>query len=526
MIDIDFRFYLSVFWRRLPLFLLVWILIASIGIAIAYLLPSVYKAEARFLVESQQIDKELQGTTVTSPAEEIIQRIRARILTRTNLLDVEQRFGALGRWEGYSPTERVEIMKNSIEFDVLDLAEGGRGPAATAFSIGFYSESAQITVDVTNDLVTQILEMGQGVRIDDANKNYELFKRQLDELSKELADQEEQIINFKIENSGQLPESLEFRRTEMSRIQTRLQQIESQMLTLREQRSSFQRVLDNPELQTSILPQTRRSPEQAELAQLKRRRLERTRVLSDNHPEIIALDNQIAALEEYIGSLIIDDQGNPSGGVLNETRVALQTVDVELRFLDGQRKDMESELSRLAKTIEQTPNVESQLNVLNRRLQQLELQYDDTLVKFNIAKGAREVEETGLGERFDVIEQASYPDEPIRPNRLLIALGAIIGGLGLAGGLVVLLELMNNSIRRPVELVNRLGIQPFAVVPYIPTRAEILRQRVKAVLSVIGVAVFVPALLYLVHYYYMPIDLILSNMAERFGIDGLALMFS
>ncbi len=526
MIDIDFKFYLSIFWRRLPLFLLIWLVVTSIGVAIAYLLPSIYKSEARFLVESAQINPEFTDSTAASPAEEIIQRIQARIMTRTNLLDIEQRFNALGRWPGYSPTERVDLMKKSIMFEVLDLGGGRRGENATAFTVAFFSESAQTTVNITNDLVTQILEQNVEITGGQATDTREFLERQVNELSKTLADLEAQIVYFKNENVDALPESLEFRRNEMSRIQTRLQQIDSQELTLLDQKAALQRLIDNPNLLLEATPTARRSAEEIELVRIKRQRASRLGVLSATHPEIQALDREIVALEQIVRETAVGSDGNDSGSALGETRVSLRAVETNLEFLDTQRKDLEASLSRLAKSIEQTPNVEMQLNILERKQLQLQTQFDEQLSKLNKATTGEIIVTEGKGERFEVIEQPSYPDEPIKPNRILIALGSVIGGIGLAAGFIFLLELLNNSVRRPVELVNRLGIQPFAVVPYIPTRAEIIRSRFRTVLSIVGVAIFVPTALYLIHYHYMPIDLIIANMAERFGIDSLALMFS
>ena len=189
MIDIDFKFYLSIFWRRFPLFMLVWLTITSVGIAVAYLLPSIYKSEAKILVESPQISRTLYEDTVTASSNEIIQGIQQRLLTRTNLLDIAERFNTLGSWPGYSPTERVDIMRNSIGFEVLDLGgqQTRRGVQnATAFTVAFYSESAETTVKVANELVTQILEENVKQRRDRAEKTAEFFKQEVTELANTL----------------------------------------------------------------------------------------------------------------------------------------------------------------------------------------------------------------------------------------------------------------------------------------------------------------------------------------------------
>jgi len=103
----------------------------------------------------------------------------------------------------------------------------------------------------------------------------------------------------------------------------------------------------------------------------------------------------------------------------------------------------------------------------------------------------------------------------------MIAAAGLFGGLAAGLGLVVLLELLNRSVRRPSELVNALGIQPFATVPYIATQGEILRRRMRMAAGALAFVVGIPALLYIIHYQYLPIDLIISRVVERFGLDDL-----
>ena len=60
----DLRFYATLFLRRLHWFILVVILCSAIGITLARMLPTVYSAEARLVVESEQIPDELAASTV------------------------------------------------------------------------------------------------------------------------------------------------------------------------------------------------------------------------------------------------------------------------------------------------------------------------------------------------------------------------------------------------------------------------------------------------------------------------------
>ncbi len=88
---IDLKFYFSLFLRRLHYFLIVLTLGTVVGLTLAWMLPPVYVAEARLVVESEQIPDELAASTVQIAATEQLQIIQQRILTRDTLIEMANR---------------------------------------------------------------------------------------------------------------------------------------------------------------------------------------------------------------------------------------------------------------------------------------------------------------------------------------------------------------------------------------------------------------------------------------------------
>ena len=127
------------------------------------------------------------------------------------------------------------------------------------------------------------------------------------------------------------------------------------------------------------------------------------------------------------------------------------------------------------------------------------------------AQVGERMEVLSKGERFSLIEQPTMPTGPYSPNRLLISAAGVVGGVAAGLGFVVLMEMLNRSIRRPVDLSAGLGIQPFATVPYIRTRRETRWKRSAVVAVLLLIAVVIPAGLFAVHTYYMPLDMIWSE---------------
>lgn len=77
-----------IFKRRILFFLIPALVIAPIGVIGVMLLPAKYTAQGTILVESQQIPTDFVRSTINAYAQERIQTIRQRVMTRNRLLEV------------------------------------------------------------------------------------------------------------------------------------------------------------------------------------------------------------------------------------------------------------------------------------------------------------------------------------------------------------------------------------------------------------------------------------------------------
>src|SRR4051795_11770645 len=111
-------YYLGLLKRRWPFFLVPFLSVLLIGAAVTYLWPATYFSEGKILVQSQQIPTELVRPTVTSAAQERIQVIEQRTMTRDNLLAIADKFKLFPERRALmSPTQLVELMKKSIKIE-------------------------------------------------------------------------------------------------------------------------------------------------------------------------------------------------------------------------------------------------------------------------------------------------------------------------------------------------------------------------------------------------------------------------
>jgi uncharacterized protein involved in exopolysaccharide biosynthesis len=199
---------------------------------------------------------------------------------------------------------------------------------------------------------------------------------------------------------------------------------------------------------------------------------------------------------------------------MSELDIQLSEINGRLKAIVDERKLLEEELVRIDETIKATPANELALAGLQRDFTSTRSQYDANVSSLSQAAIGERIEVTSKGERFSLVEPAVPPSEPDTPNRMLIAGAGVGGGLGAGLGFIVLLELLNRSIRRPAEFAQ-LGLQPLATIPYIRTQRELLWKRGFLLAALVLIAVAIPAALLVIHTYYIPLDLVFRQLFDR-----------
>jgi capsular polysaccharide biosynthesis protein len=82
-------------------------------------------------------------------------------------------------------------------------------------------------------------------------------------------------------------------------------------------------------------------------------------------------------------------------------------------------------------------------------------------------------------------------------------------------GIIVLLELLNTAVRRPVDITTKLGITPFGTLPLIRTRGERIRRRMIIIVAFAAVILAVPIGLWWLNTYYIPLDLLMQRIIDK-----------
>lgn len=506
----DIRYYLSLFLRRLHWFVLVAGVIGGVAVGVALTLPPAYQSQTRLIIEAPQIPADLASPVVRTPANQQMQLFQARLLTRETLLDIVNRTNAIPDRQRMSPDQVVSEMREQTTIRI-DTPRNG----IPVMAIAFESANAQTAAAVVNAYLNIVLQEDSANRTGRAGDTQDFFQQEVARLSDELDLQSAKILEFKRANADALPEDLAFRRNQQSGLQDRLAQTEREISMLAEQRARMVQIFEN----TGRIEGMRdnRSPEEIELDTLRKQLSEALLVYSAASPRVKLLQSRVTQLE----SIVLAERG-AAGDTSPSSMLDLQLADIDARSaaLQDQKTRIEAQLSGLTASIDRTPANAITLDALQRDYSNIQNQYNTAVARQAVASTGERIEILARGQRITVLEQPSVPSRPNKPERGKIALMGIGAGIAAGLALIVLLEFLNGTARRPGDIAHRLGVTPLATIPYIENSHEARNRRMLRIATSLVILAMIGVAIYGVHTFYQPLDLIAERIMDRLGIRG------
>jgi succinoglycan biosynthesis transport protein ExoP len=575
----DVRYYWRVLLLRKHYLIWPALGIMLIAVLVALLLPSVYESKSAILIEEQQIPQDFVRSTVTGYADQRIQSLNQQILSRTKLLEIIKQFNLYADLRGkYTQEEIVDKMRDDINIDLIsaEVADqkrkrpgrpAGDQGVTIAFTIAYRGKNPDTVQQVASTLASLYLQENLKIREQQARTTTKFLETELKEIQDQLASIGQKITNFKTKHEGLLPELAQFNQAQTDRLEKEIDQIKVQIQAAEDRKiylqgqlatvkpdtpmisSTGERVLDPDsrlrELQVKLcdlqakfssnypdvikvkreIAELRKlsnassgSPSEVrqKLTHLKAELAEKQGHYSDQHPEVIKLRKEIAELEKMPVS---DKPVKPVSQAENPAYVNLCTnieaANTDIESLKRQKAELENKLKIYRQRLEEAPKVEQEYLALTRDYQNAHTKHQEIMNKIMEARIAEGMEESQKGEKFTIIDPASYPEKPVAPKRGLIALAGMILGLGAGLGMVALAENLDHSVKNADELAWLTGLPVLARIARIVTPEDIARQKHRRhmIWSIIGLSIVVGLILF--HFFVVDLWVLYARM-ERF----------
>jgi succinoglycan biosynthesis transport protein ExoP len=563
--DKDIRFYLGLLQARKKYFIIPALTVLFISLAVAWLLPSIYESSSTILIEEQQIPPDFVRSTVTGFADQRIQSLTQQILSRTKLWEIVQQFNLYPEMrDKFTREEIIEKMRDNIKFDTIsaEVADKPRGRTARtptaaitiAFTVSYRGKNPDTVQKVTGTLASQYLEQNLKQREAQAKSTTEFLEAELRELQDRIQSLGEQITNFKKEHEGVLPELYQFNLNQAERLETDIKQMDNSIRNVEDRKvylegqlatvkpdtpiisSTGERVMD-PQSRLRALEvfladlQSKFSPDHPDIRKVKREMAELQKLVgqkegspslrrqkltqlkaelaqkqgkySEEHPDIKKLRSEIAQLERE------PEPKSPAPPVTSPENPAYLTLQSQIQGAAGdiaslkrQRADLQAKLQVYRNRLEESPKVEQEYLALQRDYTNAHTKHQEVMNKILEARISEGMEEHQKGEKFTLIDPASYPEKPVSPKRWLILLAGVILSLASGMGGVALIEHLDRSVKTDEDLAWFKGVPVLGVIERIRTDEDIIRtqRQKKLIWAVTGLSLVL--VLVLLHFFY------------------------
>ena len=156
--------------------------------------------------------------------------------------------------------------------------------------------------------------------------------------------------------------------------------------------------------------------------------------------------------------------------------------------------------------------MEQRYLALQRDYQNANAKYQEVMNKLLEARIAEGMEEHQKGEKFTLIDPASYPGKPVKPNRPVIILAGMIFGCVAGFGLVAAVEWLDHSIKSADELAWLTEMNPLGVIPRIETSYDLAMKHLRQGLVWASTIVSLVLGMVLIHFFYMN----LGSLVKKF----------
>lgn len=492
--ELQLRDYLEILRRRRVWILLTAMGVLVMGVVVSVTLPDTFHSETVIVVDPQQVPG------VPSPAASVVDHlstIRQLVLSPTHLAELAQRLHLVPLDGRQVKTEAVVAdMQKKITIEVSDAGS----QRLSAFRIGYTSRNPQQAAQVANELAGMVIHESLEATEHQLSGAEEFLDSQLQETKKQLEQKEAEVGRIRAQFINDIPESKQYHIEQLESLRNQLRASQDRV-----SRDQTEKVYVQTMLGTSVHPvvdvdanntEGASSATAAQIEKLETSMAQLRARYGADYPDVRKLQSQIDILKAKKAE---EDANTPKRDLSAQapTRsaknpvLASQLTKLEQDIADQIKfqEHLNEEINFHVLKLEQAPIFESKIAELMRDYDTLKAHYNNLLDRKISAGMASDLENQQKAEHFHVLDVARVPDKPYGPNRPLIALGALLGGIAVGLGVGMIVDMSDTSVRNEREASRILGVPVLAGVPEIIGHRQLMIRRTRLAIAVVATVI-------------------------------------
>jgi polysaccharide chain length determinant protein (PEP-CTERM system associated) len=433
-------------------------------------MPDVYEAHAQVFVDAESRLAEVMGQVGVAPGVgSQVFVVRQAMLGRPQLEYVASHTGLDQR---ATNEEELEALFFNLR-ENIGVATGRTGDSRNLYTISYRDSNRGMALAIVQTLLDTFVKDVLELNDQGSEEATGYLEDQLAHYSGLLSEAERRLAAFKKENVGLLPgesggvfERLQVEMTSLKATQSDLEVEIDRQSELRRQLTSETPFVPGGGVGSAgatILG----SPTEEAIKQLETQRSQLLLAYTDRHPDVVAINEQLALLyvevererDAMAGSATgIEGAANSTNPVYQGVQIALNDSSVRIATLRSQIQQRERVVRELNSQINTIPEVEATYSELTRNYAQYQSLYDELLEqrereRMGTAGADREVVS------FNITEPPAAGLEPVAPLRGLFLVAVLVIGLG-AGGLLAWIFHQMNPVYFDAKTLRQITNRP------------------------------------------------------------------
>ena len=466
--------YVAILKRHRLLILGFVIVFPILGGIVTKFIPPKFMSQTLVIIEQQKVPGEYVTPVIESNLDGRLASMKEQILSRSRIQPIIERYNLYGN-TGATLDDKVDLARKSIDVKPIHSAIAANA-ALPGFFITFTASDAKTAQLVCGEITNLFMNENLRSREAAAEGTTDFLKGQLLDAKKNLDEQDAKLAAFQTRYFGKLPGEEGQNNAMMNSLNSQLDATSQQLAQLQQNKTYLQSLIAQNELAaprssaSSIAPSAAsaaaaQTPEgmarERRLRDLQQHESDLLNEYTPSHPDVVAVRRQIADVKKEMAAAAAA-MGSPSGEThegapvrqfstespaVQQLRAQLSALEAGIREKEHEQEVIQARQGQYAARIQSSPQVEEEYKELTRDYNTAQKFYDELLTKMNHSKEATDLERRQEGEQFRVMDEPNLPDTPSFPKLWTFALGGLVLGLGLGGGIVALLEYRDTSLR-------------------------------------------------------------------------------
>lgn len=496
--------YLNILRRR-KWMILFFVLIVLFGATVyCVLAPDQYRSTVKIRIIPPAVSEGVVRSNLNISTEDRLLIIRQDILSKPRLLELINDIGVsvLG-FNGMASDAMVRTMmeRTSVGGDndpKKKQKSDSKSPLdPNIFMLSFFYEDPQVANQVASRLASTLVEENIRSREAGTRGTTEFLESEVEETRKRLEQQEEKLKRYKIQFGGELPQQEASNLNRLTRLQEQIKSnsdaiarlgdrkilLESQIRTagnLARDEISESGSVGSYDLEESLL---------AELVVRRKNLEELQNKYTLLHPAAVQARSDITQLEAKIAALRrtaknkegiagasaatprrkpsaeVSQRGSLENKVVRTLREQISSIDLEIAALKRESASASRTIDHVQRQMERLPQREQELISLTRDYDNIKVSYDGLLKKKLESRISEKLEEKQKGELFQIMEPATLPSAPFKPERLKLLGLALLASLVIGAGGSLGLEMLDPTLRGSKDFKSFFDIPILACLP-------------------------------------------------------------